>query len=332
MIHKVVKFCGSQADVSQKLGDFLCSLKTPTRIMPYSTVRYDYAYLYQMCDITNLDRSISFMVPFKEGQPREAIFSDPLPVATCLPLQIFDCIRAMCNLRSLRLDIDGFSACQESFFFGLLQNIEIQAEHIRISASNRIMSRVLEKSPQLQALHLPIGINIIQFKPVVGRLRRLCAGVGRVKSGGPIQFPTINEVNLKRIAERYQGLEELVLQKRYWNFTDDNEAVVSAFEEEFAKAIKIFKNMPGLKRLAISIEVDVAHSFGYTVAREVRFYKDLLLRLSTCLPRLVQICITNDEDEYWMVTKACPGDLTIHRGIFSPEGVGFPHSVNKGFY
>lgn len=46
IIHKVVRFCGSQEVVSQKLGDFLCSMKTATRIMPYSTVRYDYAYFY----------------------------------------------------------------------------------------------------------------------------------------------------------------------------------------------------------------------------------------------------------------------------------------------
>jgi hypothetical protein len=135
----------------------------------------------------------------------------------------------MRNLRSLTLDIGEFSPRQESFFYGLLQNIEIQAEYIRIYASDRIIRRVLEKSPQLQALHLPASTDITQFEPVVRGLRRLCTGVDHVKGGGPIQFPAINEVNLNEIAERYQGLEELALEECTWNTTNDNEAVVSAF-------------------------------------------------------------------------------------------------------
>ncbi|CAH0026324.1 unnamed protein product [Clonostachys rhizophaga] len=318
MIHKVVRFWGSQESVSQKLGDFLCALRTPTRIMPFSTVR-----------------SMSFVIyPDRQEQPWETTFSDPLPVATYLPIQIFDSIRAMCNLRSMRLQVDWFGERQESFFYGLLQNVEIPAEYIRISASDRVMRRVLEKSPQLQALHLPETTDITQFEPVIGRLRRLCAAVGRVQSGGPIQFPAINEVNLKKIAERYQSLEELVLSicpSSHEYETLDREAVASAFEKDFAKAIRIFKRMPGLKRLAICIELEAAHSFGFTYAEEDRFYTDRLLRLSTCLPRLVQISITNGVDQYWTVTRASPGEMTIGRGIWGYKEAGFPHSVNEGF-
>ncbi|CAG9991679.1 unnamed protein product, partial [Clonostachys byssicola] len=316
VIQKRVKIHGGPKAVSRQLNDFLSSLKTPTRIMPYSTVR-----------------SVSLVIDYKEkDESWSTVFSDPLPLATCLPLQIFDAIRAMCNLRSLTLIIDKLNERQESLFYGLLQNIKIQAEYLQISASDRITRRVLENSPQLQALHLPETIDITKFEPVVGRLRRLCAVVGPVKSSGRIQFPTINEVNLIRIASRYQNLEELVLHTVYENYGDEDSAVMFAFEKNFAKAINVFRSMPGLKRLAINIDEDTARTFGNTSVQEDRFYIDRLLRLATCLPRLVQIGITNDMDRYWTVTKTSYGELTIGRGAFSFQDVGFPESVNERFY
>ncbi|VUC24440.1 unnamed protein product, partial [Clonostachys rosea] len=320
VIHKAVVFEGQQELVSRKLRDFLCSLKTPTRIIPYSTVR-----------------SATFTVCHDwEEQSWETTSSDALPVATCLPLQIFDSIRAMGNLRSLTLIIHGFSSRQQNFFYGLLQNIEIQAEFIRISASDCITRRVLEKSPQLQALHLPECIDVTHFEPIFGRLRRLCAAVGRVESGGRIQFPTINEINLKKIAERYPCLEELVL-REYSGFQGRNsisniEAAMSAFDEDFTKAIKIFRSMPGLKRVAIDIDLDIAHLFCEgNRYKEDGFYTARLLRLASCLPRLVQVGIINETPEYWTITKESSGELTVYRGFSRLEGTVFPLSVNEGF-
>ncbi|CAI6094144.1 unnamed protein product, partial [Clonostachys chloroleuca] len=233
--------------------------------MPYSTIR-----------------SISFWIYSKGGEESwENPFSDPLPVATYLPLQVFDSIRVMYNLQSLTLRVDWFSKCQESFFYGLLQNIEIQAKHIRIYASNRITRRVLQKSPQLEALELPQRIDITRLHSGVGRLRRLVAGVDRVQCGGPIQFPTINEVNLTWITKRYKNLEELVLKTSFHlqeNRVFKNRAVVSAFQKDFTKAIKIFESMPSLKRLAITIDIKTAQSFGHAEGDE-----DVFLHITSSL-------------------------------------------------
>jgi hypothetical protein len=91
--------------------------------------------------------------------------------------------------------------------------------------------------------------------------------------------------------------------------------------------------MPGLKRLSITIDEDTAQCFCHTGANVDGFYTARLLRLSTCLPRLVQIAIVNDLERYWMVTKAFSGEITIDRGSYKKCQVAeFPHSVNEGFH
>lgn len=90
--------------------------------------------------------------------------------------------------------------------------------------------------------------------------------------------------------------------------------------------------MPSLKRLAITIDIKTAQSFGHAEGDEDVFYTSRLLWLSTCMPHLVQIGIINDLNEYWTVTKASSSRLTIDRGVLSSKAVGFPCSIGEGFY
>lgn len=53
VIHKRIRFRDQPEIISQKLGEFLNVLKIPSRIMPYSTVRYDDACFYSIYEITN---------------------------------------------------------------------------------------------------------------------------------------------------------------------------------------------------------------------------------------------------------------------------------------
>ncbi|VUC24441.1 unnamed protein product [Clonostachys rosea] len=284
--------------------------------------------------------SMTFTINASNKRKRASSEKTPF---TDLPLLILDCIGAVRSLRILTLEIQHLDVLQENCFFGLLKGFKIQADNVHVNASPRIMQRVIQNSPQVQALHIFREVNINHHFVFGRNLRGLYLNIRRGQNGYRKEIPTIDGDLLDSLMVQCPCLEELVL----YQWLEQRETLtqveqasgtrnvidISTFWRFFSKNIRKLQKLPGLRRLAITIDVGVASELGrqwYGEHESSEFYMNCICQIAAHLLQLNEIAIFDAGDFYWHGIKTHYTGMNIKVHSLRKESKGFPTSITLG--